>query len=235
MPSLAEIRAAARPRDIVQGQISQLAIAGLMAVGALALLREAPGPRVLSLGSADWARLSILLALGHQVFVALVFRFQLYTGFLTRLFGARDLRIWGAVFLPFLLVRPLTLLAAGVTDTTGLSGYRTAEIALGLALAALAIYALDSVFRHFTIVRALGGDHFRDTIAAMPLVREGAFRFTGNAMYGIAFLGLWGIALLCGSRNAAVVALFQHSSIWVHMYLIEGPDMARLYGPRSSA
>ena len=65
----------------------------------------------------------------------------------------------------------------------------------------------------------------------MPMVREGAFRHTSNAMYGLVFLGLWGIALLFGSWNALVVALFQHAYIWVHMYCTEAPDMRRIYGP----
>ncbi len=59
-----------------------------------------------------------------------------------------------------------------------------------------------------------------------------AFRYTSNAMYGVAFLGLWGIALLFGSWNALVIALFQHAYIWVHMYCTEAPDMARIYAPK---
>lgn len=37
-------------------------------------------------------------------------------------------------------------------------------------------------------------------------------------------------ALMFGSWNALVVALFQHAFIWVHMYCTEGPDMGRIYG-----
>lgn len=235
MRTLAEIRAAARPADIAQGQLAHLAIALLMVAGAISLLPDAPGPRFLWLGAADWARLSILLAVAHQIVVALVFRFQLYTGFLSRLFGPRDLTVWGAVFFPFLVARPLTLLTVGLLSLGALTPWRWAEIGIGAAFIALAAYTMHSVLRHFTFRRALGGDHFRDEIIALPLVRKGAFRFTSNAMYSVAFLGLWGIALACGSWNALVVALFQHAYIWVHMYLIEAPDMARLYGSADSA
>ena len=37
---------------------------------------------------------------------------------------------------------------------------------------------------------AIGGDHFRDAYLSMPMDREGAFRWPGNAMYAFAFLGL---------------------------------------------
>ena len=63
----------------------------------------------------------------------------------------------------------------------------------------------------------------------MPIVEKGAFRYSSNAMYSFVFMGLWGIALLCGSWNALVLALFQHAYIWVHMYCTEGPDMDVLY------
>ena len=53
-------------------------------------------------------------------------------------------------------------------------------------------------------------------------------------MYGLAFLGLWAIALLCGSWSALVAAAFQHAYIWVHMYTVEGPDMRRIYGVEDS-
>ena len=48
-------------------------------------------------------------------------------------------------------------------------------------------------------------------------------------MYSFVFLGLWGIALLTGSWNALVLALFNHAYIWVHMYCTEDPDMRIIY------
>lgn len=67
-------------------------------------------------------------------------------------------------------------------------------------------------------------------IRALPKVKGGAFDHTDNGMYGVAFLGLWGFALLFGSWNALVVAAFQHACIWVHMYCTEAPDMRRMHG-----
>ena len=202
-----------------------------MTLGALSLLDDAASaPRLIGLTSHGWGLVSIALVLVHQAVVAAGFRLQLHRGLLTRAFGSRDMRVWTAVFMPLLIARPVTLILSGWADTAPISAFRVAEIAAGAVFLAVAVWAMHSVLVYFTIPRAVGGDHFRDRYAAMPLVREGAFKYTSNAMYGIVFLGLWGIALLFGSWNALVVALFQHAYIWVHMYCTESPDMRRIYG-----
>lgn len=63
----------------------------------------------------------------------------------------------------------------------------------------------------------------------MPMVREGAFKTSANAMSSFVFIGLWGIALLLGSQAALAVVLFQHAYIWVHWYCTEQPDGVVLY------
>jgi len=93
-----------------------------------------------------------------------------------------------------------------------------------------AVYAGYSVGRYFGIDRALGGDHFRQRYREMPMVHEGAFAWSSNAMYAFVFLGLWGIALITGSQAALAAALFQHAYIWVHYYCTEEPDMKLIYG-----
>lgn len=230
---LADIRSQSSWRDICEGQFQHAGLALLLTAGALSLL-AAPtdAPTLLGLTSADWAGLSITLALVHQIIVALIFRLQLHRNLLTRLLGDRDMAIWRTVFMPLLLARPVTVLLTGWADTTPITGHRAPEILLGAALLGLSGWALHSVLVHFTLPRALGGDHFREEIARLPLVRGGIYRYTQDAMYGVAFLGLWGIALVLGSWNALVVALFQHCYIWVHMYCTEKPDMEWIYGHR---
>lgn len=233
MSTLSDIRARSKWRDILEGQPQHLGLAVLLTAGACALLsRPEDARRILWLTSADWAVVSIALALAHQILVAAVFRLQLHRGVLSRLLGERDLAIWTKVFIPLLIVRPLTIIVTGWADTTSLNEPRWAEWLVGVALLGLAVWVMHSVLTYFTIRRAVGGDHFRDEIAAMPIVRKGAFKYTSNAMYGLAFLGLWGIALLFDSWNALVVAFFQHCYIWVHMYCTEKPDMEWLYGKR---
>lgn len=230
MASLDDIRNNSSPAALIEGQPQHLLIAILLTLGAASLL-TAPDSRILGLAAPQWARVSISLALLHQVLVAVVFRLQLHRGTMTRLFGANDMRVWAALFLPLLIARPVTVILTGWADDVPITGWRGAEVMIGLALLGTAIWAMHSTLVHFTLPRALGGDHFREEIARMPMVDKGVFRYTANGMYGVAFLGLWGIALLFGSWNALVLALFQHAYIWVHMYCTEAPDMARIHGP----
>jgi phospholipid methyltransferase len=231
MTRLSAIRAQSTWRDIVEGQPQQIAIFALMALGAGTLL-QAPSDvtKILWLTSYQWAVVSIALAGLHQLIVAVGFRLQLHRNWLSNLFGDRDMHIWAAIFMPLLVARPISLILIGWSDATGITGWRIPELALGFALIGVAIWGMHSVLVYFTLPRALGGDHFRNEIAAMPMVTKGVFKYTPNAMYGIVFLGLWGIALAFGSWNALAVALFQHAFIWVHMYCTEGPDMRRIYG-----
>ena len=78
--------------------------------------------------------------------------------------------------------------------------------------------------------RASGADHFDVKYRSMPLVREGIFRFTDNAMYTYAFLLFWALAIGFASTGALVVAAFSHLYIWVHYYCTEKPDMESIYG-----
>jgi hypothetical protein len=230
---LDEIRQTSTWADIIEGQLQHIGIAILMVVGGFALLTHPPdAPRLLGLSAAGWGQISIVLALIHQIVVAVVFRLQLHRNMMTRLFQGRDMHVWATIFMPLLVLRPVTVFLTGWADQPNLLGFRFVELILGLALIVIAVSAMVSVVVHFTLPRAMGGDHFRDEIAAMPLVDKGIFAITPNAMYGIVFLGLWGIAFLFGSWNAVVVALFQHAYIWVHMYCTETPDMDWIYGDR---
>jgi len=191
------------------------------------------------LGSADawlgltvrsWFWLNVAVVIAHQVIVWLVFRGQLGWAALTRVFGRWDMMIWGLVFMPFLVARPVLLVGMAVADSGSLMLPRWLSLTFGAAVLVPALFTLWSVFRYFGIPRALGGDHFRLRYRRMPMVRAGAFAWTPNAMYLIAFLGLWSIALLASSYVALVIALFQHAYIWVHYFCTEEPDMRLMYG-----
>ncbi len=93
-----------------------------------------------------------------------------------------------------------------------------------------AIYTLYSVVRYFGITRACGIDHFDPSYPDLPMVRDGIFRFTSNAMYTFAFLLLWAIAVAAASWATLVVAMFSHAYIWVHYFCTERPDMRLIYG-----
>lgn len=184
----------------------------------------------LGLSDHGWFWLTVMVAVVHQVLVALVFRTQLGWGVLTRLFGGRDLAVWGLVFMPLLVARPITVTGLAIADSGSLVLPRWLAFALGAALMVPALYAMWSVVRYFGIPRALGGDHFRLRYRRMPMVRGGAFAWTPNAMYLLVFLGLWSIAFIAQSHVALAAALFQHAYIWVHYFCTEKPDMDLMYG-----
>lgn len=228
MINLADIRANTPKSEIFRGQIQHAMIAVLLTVGTCSLLTSPEG-NLLWISPICWAYGAIVVALFHQSMVAVVFRLQLHLNIMVRMFGDNALKIWGVMFLPYLLARPLLLLMAGLADTGSLGGSRSLQLIVGTLLMLPAIWGMHSVIKYFTINRALGGDHFYDKYANMPMVTEGIFKYSSNAMYSFVFLGLWGIALLTGSWNALVLALFNQAYIWVHMYCTEDPDMRIIY------
>ncbi|MFW6023001.1 MAG: methyltransferase [Halanaerobiaceae bacterium] len=184
----------------------------------------------LGLEVGTWFWLSILTAVVHQIIVWLVFRLQLGWAFLSKIFGSRDLIIWGIIFFPFLISRPFFVLGLAKTSDNTLIFNDLFSSVLALILIIPAVYTLWSVFKYFGLVRALGGDHFRVKYRKMGLVKRGAFKYTDNAMYKFAFFILWSIALFYNSLPALIVAIFQHLAIWVHYYCTEKPDMELVYG-----
>ncbi len=220
-----------RPTYLFTGQIQHLLLLAILVPGLLMLANGGlVGGVWRGIEDRRWLSLVIAVVLAHQVIVAAVFRLQLMYQLLTRLFGRWDLVVWGCVFVPLLVLRLITLVGLGLSSsgTIGLPSVLTVPAALLLLVPA--VYTFWSVARWFGMPRALGGDHFRRRYREMPLVEEGAFRFSSNAMYSYGFLVLWAIALLTRSQAALAAALFQHAYIWVHWYCTEEPDMRVLYG-----
>lgn len=220
-----------RPGYLFTGQIPHLLLLVVMVPGVL-MLADAGLRGGVWMGIEDryWLYLLLAVVITHQVVVAAIFRLQLVYQLLTRLFGRWDLIAWGAMFLPFLMLRVVTLAGLGMSTAGTLDLPTALTVPVAVLLLAPAAYTLWSVVRWFGIRRALGADHFRHCYREMPLVRKGAFRYSSNAMYSYAFLLLWAIAILTRSQAAIAAALFQHAYIWVHWYCTEEPDMRLLYG-----
>jgi hypothetical protein len=226
-----DIPAARTAGYLFKGQAFHLvAILGLFAVAYAFAAPVFTGGTWLGLTVEAWFWLNAALVVVHQVVVWLVFRGQLGWQVMTKIFGRADMAVWGLIFMPMLLLRPVAVLGVALADTSTLALPAWTTLVLGLALCVPAVFAMYSVARYFGIPRALGGDHFREHYRRMPLVTGGAYRYTGNAMYGHIFLGLWAIALLAGSQAALAAAFFQHTYIWVHYVATEKPDMELLYG-----
>ena len=184
----------------------------------------------LGITDSTWFYSLLIIVIIHQFLGWFVFRSQLCFSLFSRIFGRYDLFVWGCLFFPFLLLRPLLTLALGLADAGSITEFRSLQIIVGLILLLPAFYTLWSLHKYFGMVRALGADHFREQYRQMPIVREGAFKYSSNAMYAFVFLIFWAIALLTGSLAALAAALFQHAYIWVHLYCTEEPDMRIIYG-----
>ncbi len=174
--------------------------------------------------AAFWTALAFPVA--HQVFVWLAWRLELKSSAVSRTIG------FGAYLAIFFLLfggRFLSLAALAGLGRGSLGLRDVPRAVLTALLTLIGLYAFYSVARYFGMVRAAGADHFDPRFRKMPLVREGAFRFTGNAMYTFAFALFWAIALGFDSAAALAVAAFSHAYIWVHFYATEKPDMEFLY------
>lgn len=214
-----------------KGQLQHLMFLLVLVPGGLSLAESSLGDGSwLSLSDKQWVYLLIAIVILHQVIGWFVFRLQMCFSAFNKMFGKSALVVWGILFFPFLLVRPLLIFAVGWSDYGSLTEIpRWLQISLGVVVLIPAMYTMYSVRRYFGFGRALGGDHFFPHYREMPLVREGAFKYSDNAMYSFAFLALWAIALFLGSKAALAMALFQHAYIWVHMYCTEQSDLDILY------
>jgi hypothetical protein len=219
------------PTFFFEGQFQHLLLLAGLVPGAIYLAAPSlDGGRWLGIPDSSWFLALIVLVIVHQVVAWLVWRSQLCFSLFTEVFGDYDILVWALIFFPLLLLRPLLMLGLGIADSGSMGAFRGLQVAIGLLLLVPAIYTLWSVPKYFGVQRALGGDHFREEYRGIPLVREGAFKYSANAMYTLGFLGLWAIAFLTGSIAALAAALFQHAYIWVHWYCTEQPDMRAIHG-----
>jgi hypothetical protein len=213
------------------GQLRHLLLLTALVPGAWAIARPAlDGGRWIGVEDRWWFAAAIAVPIVQQIAVALLWRAQLCHSILTRAFGDAGFIVWGVIFFPLLVARPFTVLAVGLADPDSLPIPAAIAIPLGILLLLPAVWAMHSVAKYFGFARALGGDHFFERYRAMPMVRQGAFRYSSNSMYALVFLAFWAIALLTRSQAALAVALFQHAYIWVHWYCTEQPDGVVLYG-----
>lgn len=181
--------------------------------------------------TAVWFALLLADAIVHQVFVWIAWRLELHGKVLTRWFGdtERAFRIYAVLFAVLFGARfvLITLLAIANRGTLDMAPW------LGLLLAGIiavpAAYLFYSVRVYFSFRRAFGIDHFDPDARTWPMVREGLFKYTGNAMYVFGIGALWIPAMALQSEAALIGAAFSHAYIWVHYFTVEKPDMRRIY------
>jgi hypothetical protein len=225
------LRVSIPPGHLWRGQLSHLLLLVALLPGVWAIASPVlDGGEWLGVDERIWLLAGVLVPVVQQIAVALTWRSQLSHSLLTRIFGDAGFVVWGILFYPLLIARPLAVIGLAVADAGSLAMDRWLGRVVGVLLLVPTVWTMHSVKIHFGFARALGGDHFFERYRAMPMVRGGAFAWSSNAMYAFVFLGLWGIALIAGSQAALAVALFQHAYIWVHWYCTEQPDAVVLYG-----
>ena len=182
------------------------------------------------LNSVTWFWIAVAIPIIHQIYVWFVWRLELYRGTFTSLLGLKTaFRIYTVGFFALFVGRliSITILAWSTQNSLVISAAISYSIAV--VITPMVLYLFYSVKHYFTFSRALGIDHFEKGYK-QPFEKRGIFRFTNNAMYIIGLMILYLPGLLLFSKEALIVALFNHLYIWVHYYCTEQPDMQVIYG-----
>ncbi len=185
---------------------------------------------VLGVGTPIWLWISIFIPIAHQVFVGLAWRAQLHYQWMTRLFGKKDFFVFGVFFIVFLIARPVSVIILAISNANSYFLCNLLRVIIGVILFVPVVYLLYSVKEFFGFKRAMGIDHFDPSYKDRPMVREGIFKYTNNAMYTFGFLALWLPGIIWASKAALLSAAFGHVYIWVHYYTVEKPDMRVIFG-----
>ena len=182
------------------------------------------------IGTSTWLWLTIVDPVLHQIYVVICWRGELYYNWLSKTFGKRAFSLWSIGFMFFFIGRLVTILGLAAANRGSLQLPLWLAVALSLLAFIPVVYLLYSVVKFFGMKRALGIDHFEPEIYRnKPLVKQGIFKWTSNAMYKFGFIIFWIPGLLFSSKAALLAALFNHLYIWVHFYFTEEPDMRFIY------
>lgn len=180
--------------------------------------------------SSTWLWVSILIPIIHQIFVALGWRVQLHRQWMTRRLGEKAFEVFSVIFMLLFLARPVSIILLAIANADSMALSTHFRIITSVLLFIPLPYFMYSVLKYFGIERALGIDHFDPAARDLPMVSEGIFKYTDNAMYAIGFLALWIPGIIWASKAALLSAAFSHLYIWVHYYTVEKPDMEVIYG-----
>jgi hypothetical protein len=106
------------PREhLWHGQLPHLLLLAGLLPGVWAIAGPALGDgQWLGVTDRWWCVLALATPIVHQLLVAFIWRAQLTHQILTRPFGDFGFVVWGALFLPLLIARPLFLIALGIAD-----------------------------------------------------------------------------------------------------------------------
>ncbi len=185
------------------------------------------------LSTQTWLWIAIAVPVFHQILVWVIWRGELYHGWMTKAFGQNGFTLYKVLFTVFFALRPVSVLLLGVSNFGTLACPPGLMLVVAVILLIPFVYTMFSVLRYFGMDRAYGIDHFEpERYRSQPFIRRGMFRYTDNAMYKFGFLILWSLALFTLSKAALLAAVFNHLYIWVHYYFTELPDIRHIYGKK---
>ncbi|MFC1665521.1 methyltransferase [Pseudomonadota bacterium] len=183
-----------------------------------------------NISTKSWFWLAIAVPIIHQVYVWLVWRFELYHRTFTKRFGLkRSFRMYAVGFSILFASRLIAIIILSISNKDTLPLNPIFAYVIAALITPLVIYLFYSVKKYFTIERAYGIDHF-DKNYCEPYVKRGIFKYTDNGMYVFGLTVLYLPGLVLQSEAALLAALFNHVYIWVHYYFTERPDMVEIYG-----
>jgi phosphatidylethanolamine N-methyltransferase len=99
---------------------------------------------------------------------------------------------------------------------------------LGVLLIALQVWTATSIYESLGEFGWFFGDFFFDH--APKLTYSGIYRYLNNPERVIGLAGVWGLALITGSRYIAVLALLSHVLTLAFLEFVERRHMEKLYG-----
>lgn len=176
-----------------------------------------------------WFWISIAVVIVQQFFVWFTWRTELHHGLISGWLGKKAFDVYAAIFVILLLARGLLPWFVGAANQGTWNANPVFLYLVALIILFPLIYTFYSIVKYFTFRRAFGADHFDETYRNKPMVREGIFKYTDNAMYTFGFLAIWLPALIFSSEAALVLAAFSHLAVWLHYFTVEKPDIKIIY------
>lgn len=177
-----------------------------------------------------WFVVALLSPIVHQFYVLLCWRYELHYNSISKRCGEKGFKLYKIGFAILILSRPTTIILLAISNAFTLPIGTLFSYLLSAILIIPAIYLFYSTKKYFGFDRAFGIDHFYpEKFKNAPMVTQGIFKYSANAMYVFGFLLLWVPGILLQSKAAVLLALFNHIYIWVHYYFTELPDMKMIY------
>jgi phosphatidylethanolamine N-methyltransferase len=108
------------------------------------------------------------------------------------------------------------------------TGFVLLKHVIGFGLIALQLWVSISIYESLGEFGWFFGDFFFDQ--SPKLTYSGIYRFLNNPERVLGLAGVWGVALITGSRAILFLALLSHVSSLAFIQLVERPHMQKLYG-----